>query len=103
MRYNSKETPQIVVKYPTGSTVNVDIIRIDGTDTVVVAGATMSEILGRGLFKYQFSTLDHVDYREYVWITTDGFVDQSGKFGQGGYIDDTLNTVQDNQALILSN
>lgn len=101
MRYLSSESTMIAAKFPTGSTVTIDVIRVDGTDTLIHDGVAMAEVFTTGLFKYSFSQTAHTEYREFFWIATDGTVKKSGKFGTGGQLDTVLNTVMDNQALII--
>ena len=86
MRYQKDEITYILGNFDSGDTVTIDIYKInDGSQ--VVNGSSCTEIGTTGVFKYQFS-LSITTKTEYLWIMSNGDVDQRGKIVFGGYMDD---------------
>lgn len=63
--------------FTTGDTVTVDIYRLVD-NTLVIDGASMSEIASTGTFKYAFSQVISTRM-EYLYIASNGSTDQQGK------------------------
>jgi len=86
MRYAKTETTNILVNYPSGGSITIDVYRLSDNVQVVTAAA-MSSISTTGIYKY---TLNQTvaSKEEYLWISTDGTLTRSGKVVISGYMDD---------------
>jgi hypothetical protein len=91
MRYQMSESSYIVVSFPTGHTVTIDIYKLSDSSKVVSAAA-MTEIGNTGMYKYAQS-LAPVAKTEYLYVATDSYDTRAGKIVLGGY-PDTLATSQ---------
>ena len=89
MRYGKSESTYILGNFDSGDTVTIDIYKASD-NTKVVDGASCSEIGTTGVFKYNFSQTI-TSKEEYLWIMSNGSLDQRGKIVLGGYMD----TLQD--------
>ena len=85
MRYSENESVYILGNFNDGDTVTIDVYRLSD-DTKVVDGATCSEVGTTGVFKYNFSQTIS-SKTEYLWIMSNGTLDQRGKIVLGGYMD----------------
>ena len=94
MRYQMSEGSYIVVSFPTGHTVTIDVYKLSDNSKVVSA-ASMTEIGTTGMYKYAQS-LAPIVKTEYLYVATDTYDVRSGKIVLGGY-PDTITTSQTNE------
>ena len=85
MRYLEAENPFIIVRFTTGDTVTIDIYDLSD-DSLVVNGASMSEIGTTGYFKYQFNP-SPTSLKEYLYVSNNTIEEHAGKIILGGYPD----------------
>ena len=89
MRYDKNENTYILGNFSTGDTVTIDVYHIsDGVK--VVDSVSCNEIGGTGVFSYLFSQTI-TEKTEYLWIMSNGSIDNRGKIILGGYMDTIIN------------
>ena len=93
MRYRITEGMYVLAKFDTGSTVTLTLYKLSDSSSVTLTAGTMAEIGSTGVFKWNSSdiTTQPTSYTEYLWIATDGTLNQYGKVVLGGY-PDTITT-----------
>ena len=97
MRYRITEGAYVLAKFDTGSTVTLTLYKLSDSSSVTLTAGTMAEIGSTGVFKWNSSdiTTQPTSYTEYLWIATDGTLNQYGKLVLGGYPDNLDAPVSD--------
>lgn len=95
MRYQITEGAYVLAKFDTGSTVTLTLYKLSDSSSVTLTSGSMTEIGSTGVFKWNSSdiTTQPTSYTEYLWIATDGTLNQYGKVVLGGYPDTIATTV----------
>lgn len=89
MRYSTTETTNIVSRFPTGSTVTIDLYDLSDGSAVGLDDDSCTEIGATGYFYWNTDNITtYPNVRtEYLWVTTDTHTESAGKIIIGGWPD----------------
>ena len=86
MRYLEAENPYIIARFTTGDTVTIDIYDLSDS-SLLINGASMTEIGATGYFKYLFNPAVS-SLKEFLYIADNSTEEHAGKIILGGFPDE---------------